>query len=620
MDKNASLPPVNKNGVRPEALLELGFAKISKGHAQDAIDAFEQAMAHEDYLTCSLDLRAKGHMWMATALKALFQHDRALEYSFDSLRLYREAYAENSIETALAYAVVGHVYGAKGQYKLVLENYEKALAIRRFKLGDNHPLVVQLYEQMLATALMHDDIHGSLDFAQRVLTARRATVGERHVDTAKAYEALGLVYRSRGGPRHTGNFVKQPEQYERAAQCLEKARRIFFETSTYGWMHMDVLRVGMRLAGVIVALVDAVGEDNTSVSLDDVEGLVERAEIFHMAQPPVRSYEKATFHYERGKIYTIREQPDKAMKAFGCALQCYAPENRSRNYDQIDAVLEGEVRMCLTSLYEEWRGQSQALKMGISALELYHGFYDEEKGYFNVRPARAHMAIAHVYFEQKQFALAMEHTEHAIRIYIAAGRNVNREKDPEMAAAYAHMALVGDALGRDWSRTLQYLRKALGIYSQAVGEAHLETALIHTSIGDLYVRNDQREHSEHHYLAAYVAYKKLYGESHEKTAEMCFDYATTLKMANKLDVALKYFLKAIAMRRRISGPNHLFVGHAACHLATLQQVRGNLVAAIEYYREAHGIYCVQYGRDHILTNDAVEYLEAAFEARTQQLM
>lgn len=226
------------------------------------------------------------------------------------------------------------------------------------------------------------------------------------------------------------------------------------------------------------------------------------------------------------------------------------------------------------------------------------------------------MAVAGVYSRQGKNPLAREHTEHATRIYLRVGL----EQEPEVAEAYTSMGLLYTALRYGLAPTLEYHRKALRIYSRALGEGDVNVAEEHSKIGGVYAIHEQYEQAEQHCLAAYTGYKNHYGDSHEKTAQACADYARALKDQGKTQAALGHFAKTHSVRRRVFGCEHLSVGHAAHNIAGLHLRELNLVAAIEYYREAQAVYCAQLGRHHALTVDASARFDVVFATRMEELM
>lgn len=615
VDKNASLSPVDKNDTaqRLAALHHQGQTAVQKNDFETAIEAFQQELAHKGDPACTLAVRTRAYSGLLFIYSSKRQYSRLVQCSLDYLQECREEYGDDAPQTAGAYVVLAPARTDLGQSESALESYEKAVAIYSRTLGSSCDQLAALYSQMVTACIVHDDIHRSLDFAQKALTIRRTTVGDDHVDTAMAYEALGRVYRSRGGPRHTGNFVKQPEQYERAAECLEKALAIF--RREYGSDHVDTARVGIRLAGVHVDIVDAVGEDNARVSLEEAIALCHDPNRFHAGLPAVSAYEAATFHYEQGKLFNVLQQHRRATASFHNALYCVSLMRDYRTRDAPSNILVAETQTCLGSSYMAQGDLTRALQHFTQALDIYSPWFNGDDGNTNVRTARAHMDVASVCSAQEKKRLALEHTEKAIRIYLRAGR----EKDPEMAVAYANMGLMCHALGHGLAPTINNLRTAQRIYSHAVGDGNINTAQMHANIGGVFIGHDKPEQAEPHYLAAYTAYQGEYGNNHEKTGQMCYDYANALREQGKLDEALKYFAKAVCTARRIYGRNDLSVGRTTYLIAGLALTQGNFAAAIEFFREAQAIFCMQYGPSHECTIEAGDNLTAAFTARTQQL-
>lgn len=294
------------------AMFKLGARALMDDRLDTAIGAFQQVVLQND--TCTPKKLGQAYILMSEACMRQRKQNLALEHSLEALRIYREAFGEagdDSVETSVAYMSVGHIYLSKTEYERSIENYEKALAIRLAALGENHQLVVKLYKRMIDAFITMDDICRWVDYAKKLLAIECATKGEDHVDTANAYEALGLAYQSRGGPRHHGHFVKQPEEYERVAQCFEKARVIF--RRAYGAMHVHTARAVVRLIRVNIAVVDEVckGYEPTA-SVDVTMEVPTDAENF---KPPASAYDKLVYYLEQGKLLTALKGHADAIEA-----------------------------------------------------------------------------------------------------------------------------------------------------------------------------------------------------------------------------------------------------------------------------------------------------------------
>lgn len=559
---------------------------------------------------------ALAYTGMADASMGQQDNIEAIEWSRKALEINRNEYGIASAAAYRNYNTLGVLYPTVGHSMQALESFKMALRYLVPAKGENHPEVVRVYKGMLFACIMHDDVHGMLEYAEKVLAIQRATVGESHVDTAMAYEALGLVYRSRGGPRHHGNYVKQPEQYKRAADCLSKAHAIF--RRVYGDYHIDTARVCMQLGGVYVAIANVAGEGNAlaAVAPQDAIAMCFEPKMFHANNPAVHYYEKTIFYREWGMIYKVLKQHDMAIAEFGCALHCFEGVTEFQSRDTLQMA---EVLQSLGSCYVAKGDLPAAMDCYQHMVRVYEVLFREREDCYNVRLARAHMDVAGVYHDQGEKQLAMQHTERAIHIYVTAGRSVSHEKDPEMAMVYAYMGNMCNDFGRGLAVTLEHFRKALRIYSDALGEDDINTAQMHTNIALSFVTQDQFQQALPHYVAAYAGYKNHYGENHERVAAWAFDYANTLTELGETEEALAQFQKALSVRRRVYGCEHITVAETLSKMGAVQMDRGNLVATIECFRETKAIYCALFGRNHTYTVNASQNLSTAFEIRTAQL-
>lgn len=595
-------------------MLERGFTALNEARFEDAHTAFQQILAEHD----TPKMVAQACTGMAGVFLGQRKHADAIECALKSLEINTEEYGIESGSVFGDHHLLGVLYPHVGQSVRALESNKMALRYLLPAKGENYPQVLSIYKQMVRACITHDNLRGALQYAEKVLAICRATKGEDHVDTAKAYETLGLVYRSRGGPPHHGSFLKTPEQYERAADYLSKALGIFCRA--YGNKHVDTARVCMQLAGVKISLVNVTAHDSQppAVSRQDAIEMCFEAKMFHICNPVVYHFEKATYYREWAKIHIVLRDYTTASEEYLAALHCFvdAPE-----LDPRDILQMGEIFQALGGIHVILGNLPTALAYYESALRIYEVHFREHEDCYNVRTARAHMDVAAVYDDQGEKQLAMQHTEHAIRIYTAAGRSsVSHEKDPEMAMAYVYMANMCVDLGRGLPAALENWRKALDIYSETLGADDMNAAQTHVNIALALASHDRFEEAVPHYRAAYPGFKNYFGDDHAKMADWAFDYANTLKALDRLEEALPHSAKALSLRHRLLGSEHEAVGDAALNLGCVQVLRGNLVAAIEYFREAKVIYCALFGRTHAQTVDAGGRMATTFGLRTTNLI
>ncbi len=163
----------------------------------------------------------------------------ALQFYWRLLRLYRQTYGENSVQTAEAYAGIGGVYGAMSQYKKAADYCRKSLALQQTLLPAHHPSNIENLNQ-LADFYTHTGLHKkALAYNLQALEICRATFGENHLKTAQTYIQIAWDY-------------EYASQSAKALEALYKAEKIL--QRLYGEHHPQTAGCSNVLAWVCDSL------------------------------------------------------------------------------------------------------------------------------------------------------------------------------------------------------------------------------------------------------------------------------------------------------------------------------------------------------------------------------
>ena len=152
-------------------------------------------------------------------------YDKALEFFNKALAIWKAKLGEEHTDVATSYNNIGSVYSDKGDYDKALEYYNKALAIWKAKLGEEHTNVATSYNNMGLVYSDKEDYDKALEFYNKALTIRKAKLGEEHTDVATSYNNIGSVYSDKG-------------DYDKALEFYNKALTI--RKAKLGEEHTDV--------------------------------------------------------------------------------------------------------------------------------------------------------------------------------------------------------------------------------------------------------------------------------------------------------------------------------------------------------------------------------------------
>ena len=223
-------------------------------------------------------------------------YDLALKYCNKALHI---AEANNdSIYVAVSYNNIGSVYNDKGEYDKALEFHNKALTIRKAKLGEEHPDVAGSYNNIGSVYYMKGDYDKALDFYNKDLAIRKSKLGEEHTDVATSYNNMGLVYYMKG-------------DYDKALEYYNKALTI--RKSKLGEEHTNVATSYNNIGSVYYMK----GDYDKTLEFHNKALTIQKAKLGEEHTDVATSYSFI------GVTYCNKEEYSKALKYFDKALPIF---------------------------------------------------------------------------------------------------------------------------------------------------------------------------------------------------------------------------------------------------------------------------------------------------------
>jgi tetratricopeptide (TPR) repeat protein len=161
---------------------------------QQAAEANEQRLRAEQSLRFLVDaFRRPDPTVDGRTLKVVDLLDRAVKELEGSL-------ADQPLTQATLYNAIGETFAALGLWREARSAIERALAMRRQRLGQDHPETLESCQDL---AMSYQD-GGRLDLAlpilEDTLSRRRATLGDEHADTLESLNDLAVAYWEAGRP------------------------------------------------------------------------------------------------------------------------------------------------------------------------------------------------------------------------------------------------------------------------------------------------------------------------------------------------------------------------------------------------------------------------------------
>jgi tetratricopeptide (TPR) repeat protein/tRNA A-37 threonylcarbamoyl transferase component Bud32 len=277
---------------------------------------------------------------------------------------------------------------AAGRYDVAIEHLERALAIRRAALGEDHPDVASVLNN-LGNVYQN---RGDLDEAERLLTQVvemwERVVGEEHPDTAQAINNLGNTYWSRG-------------DLDAAERLYTRALAIKERTLPDG--HPDIALTLLNLGAVAYKrgeLERSIGFTKRALEIDrrarggDHPEIVRELVNLGSAETDVGDTDAALAHFDEAAAMLERLQGDDPVEHARLLMQ------------------RGHVRAQVGRVDEAAADADAAAQLFTG---LPSGDHPDRGGIEVLRGAIAG--------EQRNFAAAMRHCRRALEIYAELGRD-----------------------------------------------------------------------------------------------------------------------------------------------------------------------------------------------------
>ncbi len=209
----------------------------------------------------------------------------------DAIRSAPDAIARWDCSIALGRAqhMVGSFFDhQKGQYDVAIEFFEKALRTRLATLGDMHPDTGATYNS-LARAYSNNNQHDlAMENCERALRIRLATLGDMHPETAGTFHNLAVEYR----------YLKK---FDQAIQIHERALHIRKEV--LGDSHSDTVQSLKGLSSTYIKM----------KQFDQAMELLEQALLIQTAAGRETSLLTANIFGSMSDVYKNKEQLDQAI-------------------------------------------------------------------------------------------------------------------------------------------------------------------------------------------------------------------------------------------------------------------------------------------------------------------
>ena len=400
-------------------------------------------------------------------------------------------------------------------YKLAIEYFNKALAIREENLGKDHPDVGAVLANLGLTYQELGEPEIAMEYFLHSQDIALKAFGKESLETATVYNNLGSIHSYIG-------------KYELALAYYDTAR---------------VIRINL------------LGEDHPELanSYGNIGSV-----YYHLSNFP-----KALEYFNR--VIALQEQhPETDPLDLSISYNNLGSANSSAgNYE-----LAMEYHHKSLALREKILGRNHpATAMSYNNIgNVYHHLKDYEKAleYYSIAYeirlqtlGRNHPLIASSLNNIGSVLRRLGRSEEALE-YLLESVNIRREilgDHPSVANTLNNIADYYLEL-ENYEKALEYYYEVLAVRERVFGPESTFVAAAYCEIGWVYFIIEEYGKELECLFKALDIYRKAQGEDHYNVATVCYNLGKTYKEMGNNQLALEYFRRSLAIRGKVYGPDH----------------------------------------------------------------
>ena len=362
-------------------------------------------------------------------------YDKALEYLSKALTTRKGTVGETHPDVATLYNNIGLIYKKQGDYTKAMKCYTTAMDILENTVDSNHPEIATTYNNIGSIYSSQGDYTKAINYYTKAMDIRKSTLGEIHPDLASSYNNIGSVYSKQG------NYIKALEFYNKALSI----RKLI-----WGENNLDVATSYNNIGSVY-----HYQGDYTNAQEYFTKALVIQKNILGENHPNV-----ATSHNNIGLVYSKLGNLPKALEHLNKAL-IISKKNMGEKHPDVAASY-----INIGTIYAKQDNYTNAQEYFTKALVIQKNIFGET----HPDVAYSYNNIGFVYKKQGDYNKALENYTKALAIR----KNIFGENHPDVATSYYNIGGVYEKQG-DYKKAKEYKTKALNVFKNTLGENHKYT-------------------------------------------------------------------------------------------------------------------------------------------------
>lgn len=487
-----------------------------------------------------------------------------------------------------ALLTLGDALEAHGLVDDAMEQFQQALAIRRATAGEDHLDTAKAYAKIAWIAGNHQSKHTlALELYNKALAIQRAALGENDAGTATCYHGMAVVYEDQG-------------QYERALELYASALAI--RQAVLGENDVDTANTFYNMSNVYDAQGNhekalecclkalaiervTLGESHARTAMtyhnlglvcdnqgDDVSALAyySKALAIRLDTLPENHVDTASTYNNMGVVHDHRGEYEDALECYSKALVIRLATLGENHADTAGTFYN------MATVYKVQEEYERALEFFSKALATM--------GMDDADTAMTYHAMAGIYDAQEDYDHALEYYFKAL----AACKATRGENHAAAASTYHAIACVYKSQNNS-NQALEYYFKALAVQRATLG-SHASTARTYCNIAIVYGEQTQYGLALKYYTKSLTTYRATVGETHTETAVAFFGMAVVYHEQGQLELALESYANALKIRLATLGESHTDTASVYNNIASVFSDQGDHERALEYYSKALVIY------------------------------
>jgi tetratricopeptide (TPR) repeat protein len=391
---------------------------------------------HADFATASR-LNQRGEEFLAKG-----KYEEAHSLFERALAIRRKVLGEEHPDTAESYASVAHTLNAQGKSARAEPLFQKALDIYRKALGEDHPSTAESYDNLAVSLNAQGKYAEAEPLLQKALDTRCKVLGEEHIDTAASFN--NTAYNLNG----QGKYARAEPLYQKA---LDICRKTLGDDDPHTAISFANLAANLMAQGKY-----AQAEPLYQKALD-----IRRKTLGEGHHHTGRSYNNLAANLDKqGKYAQAEPLLQKTLDIYRKALGEEHPETAT-SYDNVAYNLDKQGKY------------AQAEPLLQKALDIRRKAFGEEHPY----TATSYDYVGYNLDKQCKYAQAEPLLQKALDIR----RRAPGEEHPDTARSYARFAANLRARGK-YAQAEPLYQQALDIYRKVLGEEHPSTAQTYNNL------------------------------------------------------------------------------------------------------------------------------------------